>query len=260
MKIDMFTEIQDPRPWRDGHEHERIAATLEQARLADRLGYGCWWQVEHHGAEEFSLSSAPELMLAALSQCTSRIRLGHAAILAPGAMNHPIRIAERAATLDHLSGGRVELGLTRSAAPEWRLFGVDPAAARGRTAEAFAMIPALSGPGGRPGRGGRGRGPSVSAGRPCRARCRARSRRTGARPVPPPELRLGGAPSATWGALRTRARGARAWAGKDVQSRGAGNCVSNPPPAGGRGETGQLAWGRGSGREDVEVRGPGNPP
>jgi alkanesulfonate monooxygenase SsuD/methylene tetrahydromethanopterin reductase-like flavin-dependent oxidoreductase (luciferase family) len=111
--------------------------------LADELGYGCWWQVEHHGAEEFSLSSAPELMLAALSQRTSRIRLGHAAVLAPGRFNHPIRVAERAATLDHLSGGRVELGLTRSTIPEWRLFGIEPDEARAQTQQAFEMVPRM---------------------------------------------------------------------------------------------------------------------
>jgi alkanesulfonate monooxygenase SsuD/methylene tetrahydromethanopterin reductase-like flavin-dependent oxidoreductase (luciferase family) len=141
VKIDMFTEIQDPRPWRDGHEHERLTQSLEQAELADRLGYGCWWQVEHHGAEEFSLSSAPELMLTAISQRTQRIRLGHAAALAPGAMNHPLRVAERAATLDHLSGGRLEMGLTRSTVPEWRLFGIDPDAVRSQTQEAFELVP-----------------------------------------------------------------------------------------------------------------------
>jgi alkanesulfonate monooxygenase SsuD/methylene tetrahydromethanopterin reductase-like flavin-dependent oxidoreductase (luciferase family) len=143
LKIDVFTEIQDPRPWAEGHEQVRIQQALEQAELADAAGYGCWWQVEHHGAEEFSLSSAPELVLAAISQRTSRIRLGHAAVLAPARFNHPIRVAERAAMLDHLSGGRLELGLTRSTAPEWRLFGVDPAAARPETQEAFEEIPKM---------------------------------------------------------------------------------------------------------------------
>ncbi|NNN29656.1 LLM class flavin-dependent oxidoreductase [Streptomyces sp. S3(2020)] len=148
MKFDIFSEIQDPRPWRDGEsaamrQHARIAQTIEQAELADRLGYDCWWQVEHHGAEEFSLSSAPELLLAALSQRTSRIRLGHAAVLAPEAINHPIRIAERAAWLDQLSGGRAELGLTRSTAPEWRLFGADPSAVRDQTQYAFEQVPRL---------------------------------------------------------------------------------------------------------------------
>lgn len=143
MKIDLFNEIQNPRPWPEGHEQLRFRQAIEQAVLADELGYGCWWQVEHHGAGEFSLSSAPELMLAALSQRTSRIRLGHSAVLAPGRFNHPIRVAERAATLDHLSGGRVELGLTRSTIPEWRLFGIEPDEARAQTQQAFEMVPKM---------------------------------------------------------------------------------------------------------------------
>ncbi|WP_410592707.1 LLM class flavin-dependent oxidoreductase [Amycolatopsis sp. lyj-23] len=143
MKIDLFNEIQNPRPWPEGHEQLRFRQAIEQAVLADELGYGCWWQVEHHGAGEFSLSSAPELMLAALSQRTSRIRLGHSAVLAPGRFNHPIRVAERAATLDHLSGGRVELGLTRSTIPEWRLFGIEPDDARAQTQQAFEMVPKM---------------------------------------------------------------------------------------------------------------------
>jgi alkanesulfonate monooxygenase SsuD/methylene tetrahydromethanopterin reductase-like flavin-dependent oxidoreductase (luciferase family) len=143
MKIDIFNEIQNPRPWAGDHEHRRIAQTVEQAKLADEMGYGCWWQVEHHGAEEFSLSSAPEMLLAALSQQTKNIRLGHAAVLAPYRFNHPIRVAERAAYLDHLSGGRLELGLTRSGIPEWRLFGVDPEVAREQTQEAFEVIPKM---------------------------------------------------------------------------------------------------------------------
>ncbi|WP_329064399.1 LLM class flavin-dependent oxidoreductase [Amycolatopsis sp. NBC_01480] len=143
MQIDLFNEIQNPRPWPAGHEQLRFAQAIEQAVLADGLGYGCWWQVEHHGAGEFSLSSAPELMLAALSQRTSRIRLGHAAVLAPGRFNHPIRVAERAATLDHLSGGRVELGLTRSTIPEWRLFGIEADDARAQTQQAFEMVPKM---------------------------------------------------------------------------------------------------------------------
>lgn len=143
MKIDLFNEIQNPRPWPAGHEQQRFRKAIEQAKLADELGYGCWWQVEHHGAGEFSLSSAPELLLAAISQHTSRIRLGHAAVLAPGRFNHPIRIAERAATLDHLSGGRVELGMTRSTIPEWRLFGIEPEQARAQTRQAFEMVPGM---------------------------------------------------------------------------------------------------------------------
>jgi alkanesulfonate monooxygenase SsuD/methylene tetrahydromethanopterin reductase-like flavin-dependent oxidoreductase (luciferase family) len=143
LKIDMFTEIQDPRPWTEDHEHRRIVQALEQARLADEMGYGCFWLVEHHGGGEFSLSSAPEMMLTAISQHTRRIRLGHSAVLAPFRFNHPIRVAERAAYLDHLSGGRLELGLARSTVPEWRLFNIAADEARDQMQQAFEMIPRM---------------------------------------------------------------------------------------------------------------------
>ncbi|HEY0806396.1 MAG TPA: LLM class flavin-dependent oxidoreductase [Pseudonocardiaceae bacterium] len=148
MKIDLFNEIPNRGPRSAGYERLSFQQAIEQAILADELGYGCWWQVEHHGAGEFSLSSAPELLLTAISQHTSRIRLGHSAVLAPAPFNNPIRVAERAATLDHLSNGRVELGLTRSTIPEWRLFGIDPDDVRPLTQQAFELVPAMwkSGP------------------------------------------------------------------------------------------------------------------
>ncbi|WP_437902276.1 LLM class flavin-dependent oxidoreductase [Sorangium sp. So ce327] len=143
MKIDLFTEMQSPRPWSEDHEHRVIMNTLEQAKLADRLGYGCFWQVEHHTAEEFSYSSAPEVMLAAISQHTTSIRLGHSSVLSPFRFNHPIRVAERAAMLDHLSGGRLELGLARSTIPEWRTFNIPPDRTRDQMQQAFEMIPKM---------------------------------------------------------------------------------------------------------------------
>jgi alkanesulfonate monooxygenase SsuD/methylene tetrahydromethanopterin reductase-like flavin-dependent oxidoreductase (luciferase family) len=148
VKIDLFNEIPNRGPRPAGFERLSFQQAIEQAILADELGYGCWWQVEHHGAGEFSLSSAPELLLTAISQHTSRIRLGHSAVLAPAPFNNPIRVAERAATLDHLSNGRVELGLTRSTIPEWRLFGIDPDDVRPLTQQAFELVPAMwtSGP------------------------------------------------------------------------------------------------------------------
>ncbi len=104
MKIDLFTECRVLIRGR-GPRALVIMNTLEQAKLADRLRYGCWWQVEHHTAEEFSYSSAPEVMLAAISQHTTSIRLGHSSVLSPFRFSYPIRVAERAAMLDHLSGG-----------------------------------------------------------------------------------------------------------------------------------------------------------
>jgi alkanesulfonate monooxygenase SsuD/methylene tetrahydromethanopterin reductase-like flavin-dependent oxidoreductase (luciferase family) len=71
--------------------------------------------VEHHFLEEYSHSSAPEVFLGAASQRTRRIRLGHGIVQLP--TNHPIRVAERVATLDLISGGRVELGLGEGQGP-----------------------------------------------------------------------------------------------------------------------------------------------
>ena len=88
---------------------------LDQVELADRLGIDHAWQVEHHFLEEYSHSSAPEVFLAACSQRTKRIRLGHGITLMPPRYNHPARVAERIATLDLVSNGRVDWGTGESA-------------------------------------------------------------------------------------------------------------------------------------------------
>lgn len=144
MKIDMFCEMIKPKKFfGEGQEHTLFLETLAQAQLADELGYGCWWQVEHHAAPQFSYSSAPELMLTAIARSTRKLRVGHAAVLAPVRINHPLRIAERAAFLDHLSEGRLELGLARASVPEWRVFGIEPDDARRQLQQAFEMIPKM---------------------------------------------------------------------------------------------------------------------
>ena len=127
MRFGLFFEHQVPRPWHDGDEARVFAEALEQIELADRIGIDCAWLVEHHFLEEYSHSSAPELFLAAASQRTQRIRLGHGIMHTLPAINHPARVAEQVATLDILSGGRVEFGTGEgSAAAELDAFGVDP--------------------------------------------------------------------------------------------------------------------------------------
>jgi alkanesulfonate monooxygenase SsuD/methylene tetrahydromethanopterin reductase-like flavin-dependent oxidoreductase (luciferase family) len=91
-------------------EEQLLSDALDQVELADRLGIDYVWEVEHHFLEEYSHSSAPEVFLAAASQRTKRIRLGHGIVQLPPAVNHPARTAERIATLDLVSGGRVDFG------------------------------------------------------------------------------------------------------------------------------------------------------
>src|SRR5258706_13778901 len=103
MRFGLFYEFQLPRPWDEGAEQRLVAEALEQVELADRLGIDFVWQVEHHFLEEYSHSSAPEVFLAACSQRTSRIRLGHGIVQLPPAVNHPARVAERGAMLHLVS-------------------------------------------------------------------------------------------------------------------------------------------------------------
>jgi alkanesulfonate monooxygenase SsuD/methylene tetrahydromethanopterin reductase-like flavin-dependent oxidoreductase (luciferase family) len=143
MKLDIFSEMQSARIANDIDSSEVVRRMIEQAQAADRAGFDCWWAVEHHSAASFSISSAPELMLAVLAQHTRDIRLGTAGILAPFAIHHPVRIAERAAWIDVLSDGRLELGLARSGGAEWETFGVDPDRTRAELIEAIRMIPKM---------------------------------------------------------------------------------------------------------------------
>jgi alkanesulfonate monooxygenase SsuD/methylene tetrahydromethanopterin reductase-like flavin-dependent oxidoreductase (luciferase family) len=114
MRFGIFYEHQLPRPWAPGDEQRLLSDALEQVELADRLGIDYLWELEHHFLEEYSHSSAPEVFLAAASQRTSRIRLGHGIVQLPPAYNHPARVAERIATLDLISNGRVEFGTGES--------------------------------------------------------------------------------------------------------------------------------------------------
>ncbi len=126
MRFGVFYEHQLPRPWADDDERQLFQDALEQCELADRLGFETVWSVEHHFMEEYSHSSAPEVFLAAVSQRTQRIRLGHGIVQTPPSYNHPVRVAERLATLDLISNGRVEFGSGESSsAAELEGFGMN---------------------------------------------------------------------------------------------------------------------------------------
>jgi alkanesulfonate monooxygenase SsuD/methylene tetrahydromethanopterin reductase-like flavin-dependent oxidoreductase (luciferase family) len=138
VKFGIFYEHQLPRPWREGDEHKIYRDALDQVELADRLGIDHAWEVEHHFLEEYSHSSAPEVFLAACSQRTKSIRLGHGIVLMPPLYNHPARVAERVAALDLVSDGRVEFGTGESSSiMELGGFGVAVGEKRAMWAEAL---------------------------------------------------------------------------------------------------------------------------
>ncbi|WP_228853306.1 LLM class flavin-dependent oxidoreductase [Aegicerativicinus sediminis] len=126
MKFGIFIDLQLPRPWNEGDEKELFHQALEQVELADKLGIDYVWAQEHHFLEEYSHSSAPEVFLAACSQRTQKIRLGHGIVLMSPKYNHPVRIAERLSTLDILSNGRLDWGSGESGSRlELEGFGID---------------------------------------------------------------------------------------------------------------------------------------
>src|SRR5262252_3716165 len=114
MKFGIFFELSVPRPLTREHEQLVYRNALEQVRLADELGFDWVWAVEHHFLEEYSHCSAPEVFLTACAMATSNIRVGHGAVVCVPQMNHPVRVAERAAVLDIISGGRLDVGTARS--------------------------------------------------------------------------------------------------------------------------------------------------
>jgi alkanesulfonate monooxygenase SsuD/methylene tetrahydromethanopterin reductase-like flavin-dependent oxidoreductase (luciferase family) len=141
MKLDIFSEIQKKDCDNNGGFRQLLQETLEQAEAADRVGFNCWWEVEHHCTPDFSYSSCPEMMLQAIAARTSRLRVGHAGILAPFNINHPLRSAERTSMLDQLSGGRLEVGLAKSGGKEWETFRVSEAQASLDLVEATSLLP-----------------------------------------------------------------------------------------------------------------------
>ena len=141
MEFSVFYEMETPRPWTALSEYEIQHQALAQIELADRVGFDCVWEVEHHFLEEYSHSSAPEVFYGAVSQRTKNIRIGHGVRLLPFQFNHPIKVAEQAATLDILSNGRVEFGFGRSTtAAELDGFCVDYERTRDEVAESLEII------------------------------------------------------------------------------------------------------------------------
>ena len=144
MEFGIFFELSVPRPFGPENEERVYANSLEQARLADELGFDSLWAVEHHFLEEYSHCSAPEVFLAACAAQTRSIRIGHGAVVCVPEMNHPIRVAERAAALDIISGGRLEFGTARSSTwTELGGFRADPELTKKTWDEYVRVLPKL---------------------------------------------------------------------------------------------------------------------
>src|SRR5437667_3279698 len=148
MKLDLLYEIDVPKPWPNKPhpygqreaEQKAYREAIEQIKLADRYGFNTIWSVEHHFREGRSHSPSSEVVLGALSQITQNLRLGFGVTLCPPGFIHPARVAEKVATVDVLSGGRVEWGIGRSTPMEQIAFGVDREHSREHWQEAIEIV------------------------------------------------------------------------------------------------------------------------
>jgi probable F420-dependent oxidoreductase len=118
--------------------HREYREVLEMACLAETLGFDSAWVSEHHGAGDGYLPSLLP-MLSAIAAVTSRIQLGTGVMLAP--FHDPLRLAEDAAFVDQLSGGRLMLGLGLGwREEEFRMWGQDPRERLPRTTETVEIL------------------------------------------------------------------------------------------------------------------------
>jgi alkanesulfonate monooxygenase SsuD/methylene tetrahydromethanopterin reductase-like flavin-dependent oxidoreductase (luciferase family) len=126
----------------DAAEHRRLMDELAYIRAADEAGFKYAWASEHHFLTEYSHLSASESFLAFAAAQTKNIHLGSGIFNITPPANHPARIAERVAMIDHLSEGRFEFGTGRgSSTTEQRGFGIeDPDLTREMVAETLPQI------------------------------------------------------------------------------------------------------------------------
>ncbi|MCS6926571.1 MAG: LLM class flavin-dependent oxidoreductase [Candidatus Binatia bacterium] len=121
------------------NERTRYRETMEQIVCAEALGFDTAWLAELHFNRSFSIMPSPLIVATALAQQTKRIRLGTAVALLP--LQHPLRTAEDAATVDILSRGRLEFGVGRGTiAIHFQGFGVSREESRERFEEALAIL------------------------------------------------------------------------------------------------------------------------
>jgi alkanesulfonate monooxygenase SsuD/methylene tetrahydromethanopterin reductase-like flavin-dependent oxidoreductase (luciferase family) len=140
MKFSMIFEAQlaNPTPAR---EQQLIHDCIEQAVYGEEMGFDGVWAVEHHALKRYAHMSAPEIFLTAVAARTKRIRIGHGVVCMAFNYNYPTRVAERAAMLDIISKGRLNLGAGRGGtAQEASLNNVDRDATYAEVEESLKII------------------------------------------------------------------------------------------------------------------------
>src|SRR5690349_14631454 len=136
MEFGMFHEFQCP-PGRT--EAQAFAESFEQVEAAEQLGLDAMWLAELHMLPRRSVLSAPLTIASAIAARTRKIKIGLAVQVLP--LCHPLRVAEEAATVDHISHGRLIFGVGRSGvARTYEAYGVPYAESRDRFGEVLDIV------------------------------------------------------------------------------------------------------------------------
>ena len=122
MDVGLFFAFRNPPPWRRPAA-DVYADAIEQARLADELGFDGVWLGEHHFTDD-GFDPSPMTLAAAVAVVTRRVQIGTHVLLLP--QHHPVRLAEAATVVDILSNGRLILGMGLGyRPPEFDAMGLD---------------------------------------------------------------------------------------------------------------------------------------
>ena len=134
MRFGTFSYNQS-RPWVP--ESQAFQELLEQIQLTERLGFDEAWFAEHHHSD-YGMLASPNLIIASLAHRTRRLRLGNLVNALP--LHDPMRLAEECATLDILTGGRLNVGLGRGVPRDDLKHGLDRDTAQARFEEGIEIL------------------------------------------------------------------------------------------------------------------------
>src|SRR5437763_7475595 len=126
-------------PERDGPQGPYMRKFVDFLVSAEDLGYDGIWANEHHFHPYGGLIPSPAVLLSAVAQRTSRMRLGTSVVVLP--LHHPLEIAEQLAMVDNMSGGRVDLGIGRGFVPfDYHMWNIPMGEGQARTQESLEVI------------------------------------------------------------------------------------------------------------------------